>query len=57
MNHVDIKGIIVPICTPFNKDESLNLEMLKSEGERMIAKGIHGIFCFGTNGEGYILNG
>ncbi|MBQ1305626.1 MAG: 4-hydroxy-tetrahydrodipicolinate synthase [Erysipelotrichales bacterium] len=57
MKHVDIKGIIVPICTPFNADETVNHEVLKQEGERMIANGIHGIFCFGTNGEGYILNG
>ena len=52
----DIKGIIVPICTPFNEDESLNLEELEKQINRMIAEGIDGIFCFGTNGEGYILN-
>lgn len=53
----DIKGIIVPICTPFNEDESLNLKELEIQINRMIDEGIDGIFCFGTNGEGYILNG
>ncbi|MGI6581018.1 MAG: 4-hydroxy-tetrahydrodipicolinate synthase [Erysipelotrichaceae bacterium] len=57
MKNVDIKGIIVPIVTPMNDDESLNLEELSVQAERMIENGIHGIFCFGTNGEGYILNG
>ncbi len=52
----EIKGIIVPICTPFNEDESLNLDELEKQINRMIAEGIDGIFCFGTNGEGYILN-
>lgn len=53
---VDIKGIIVPICTPFNEDETLNLEELRVQIDRMIEAGIDGIFPFGTNGEGYILN-
>ena len=52
----EIKGIIVPICTPFNEDETLNLEELKVQIDRMIEAGIDGIFPFGTNGEGYILN-
>lgn len=53
---VDIKGIIVPIVTPFNDDETLNLEELRKQIEREINEGIDGIFVFGTNGEGYILN-
>ncbi|MBQ1826815.1 MAG: 4-hydroxy-tetrahydrodipicolinate synthase [Erysipelotrichaceae bacterium] len=52
----DIKGIIVPICTPFNEDETLNLEELRRQIDRQIEAGIDGIFPFGTNGEGYILN-
>ena len=53
---VDIKGIIVPIVTPINEDESLNLDELRVQIERMIENGVDGIFPFGTNGEGYILN-
>ncbi|WP_434311137.1 4-hydroxy-tetrahydrodipicolinate synthase [Hominifimenecus sp. rT4P-3] len=52
-----IKGIIVPIITPFYEDESLNLEELRRQSDRMIREGVDGIFCFGTNGEGFILNG
>lgn len=51
----EIKGIIVPILTPMQEDETVNYEELVRQIERMIAAGIHGIFVFGTNGEGYIL--
>lgn len=53
----DIKGIVVPIVTPMNEDESLNLKQLDAQIDRMINEGIDGIFVFGTNGEGFILNG
>jgi len=52
----DIRGIIVPILTPMNEDESINLTELRNQIERLIAAGVHGIFPFGTNGEGYILS-
>jgi len=52
---IELKGIIVPICTPLYPDESLNLDELRNQIERQIASGIHGIFTTGTNGEGYIL--
>ena len=52
MNNPAIKGIITPIIT----DESVNLPELRNQIERQIAGGVHGIFCFGTNGEGYILS-
>ena len=53
----ELKGIVVPIVTPNNEDESINLEELRRQVDRQIEAGIHGIFPFGTNGEGYILNG
>ena len=52
----DIKGIIVPILTPMNEDESINEQELRRQIDRMIAGGVDGIFAFGTNGEGYILS-
>lgn len=55
MKQTELKGIIVPILTPMHEDESINLEELRAQVERMIENGIHGIFPFGTNGEGYIL--
>ena len=56
MNTV-LHGIVIPIVTPFHEDESLNLEELRFQVRRQIEAGIHGIFPFGTNGEGYILTG
>lgn len=56
MKTVELRGIIPPILTPMNPDESVNLEVLRQQIERMIAGGVHGLFVFGTNGEGYILN-
>ena len=54
----DIKGIIPPIITPMNNDEAqtVNHEELRKHIERTLAGGVHGIFPFGTNGEGYILS-
>lgn len=52
----EIKGIITPIITPMLEDESINEEELRSQVNRLIAAGVHGIFPFGTNGEGFILN-
>ncbi|HWT75107.1 MAG TPA: 4-hydroxy-tetrahydrodipicolinate synthase [Mobilitalea sp.] len=50
------KGIIAPIITPMFEDESINERELKNQVNRLIEAGIHGIFAFGTNGEGYILS-
>ena len=57
MKTVAIKGVIPAIITPMNKDESINYIELRNQVNRMIEAGVHGIFPFGTNGEGYILNG
>jgi 4-hydroxy-tetrahydrodipicolinate synthase len=53
---VELKGIVVPIVTPMNEDETINTDELRRQVDRQIEAGIHGIFPFGTNGEGYILN-
>ena len=52
----DIHGIIVPILTPMHEDESVNEQELRNQIDRLIEAGVHGIFPFGTNGEGYILS-
>lgn len=56
MTNNDIKGIICPILTPMNEDESINYDGLRKEIDRLIDAGIYGIFCFGTNGENYALD-
>ena len=54
----DIKGIIPPILTPMNNDaeQTVNHQELRNQVERLLAGGVHGLFPFGTNGEGYILS-
>lgn len=52
----EIKGIIPPIITPMNEDESINETELRNQVNRQIEAGVHGLFPFGTNGEGYILS-
>lgn len=56
MKKAEIKGIIPPIITPMNDDESVNVTELRNQVNRLINGGVHALFPFGTNGEGYILN-
>ena len=49
------EGIIVPLITPMNEDESINEAELRNQVNRMIAQGINGIFALGTNGESYAM--
>jgi 4-hydroxy-tetrahydrodipicolinate synthase len=51
-----INGIIPPIVTPMNEDESINEKELIRQVNRLIASGVHGIFCCGTSGEFFVLN-
>jgi len=53
---VEIKGIIPAIVTPMHDDESVNLAELRIQVRRQLDAGVHGLFPFGTNGEGYILS-
>lgn len=53
---MEIRGIIAPILTPMHEDESINENELRNQINRLIGGGVHGIFCFGTNGEAYILS-
>ncbi len=58
MKSCEIKGIIPPILTPMNNDQeqTVNHQELRNQVERLLAGGVHGLFPFGTNGEGYILS-
>ena len=46
-----VQGIITPILTPMYEDESINFDELRNQVNRLIAAGVSGLFCFGTNGE------
>lgn len=58
MKSCEIKGIIPPILTPMNNDQeqTVNHQELRNQVERLLRGGVHGLFPFGTNGEGYILS-
>lgn len=51
-----VQGVITPILTPMYADESINFDELRNQVERLITAGVSGLFCFGTNGESYILS-
>lgn len=55
MKAIELRGIIPPILTPMHEDESINVPELRRQVDRMIENGVHALFPFGTNGEGYIL--
>ena len=55
MKAIELKGIIPPIITPMNEDETINTAELRRQVDRLIEGGVHALFPFGTNGEGYIL--
>jgi len=53
-----IEGIITPIVTPFKRDkeQSINYEALKELVDRLINKGVSGIFILGSNGEFHVVS-
>jgi 4-hydroxy-tetrahydrodipicolinate synthase len=51
-----LTGIIPPVVTPMNADESLDLPGLKRHIDYLIGCGVHGIFVLGTTGEFYALD-
>ena len=46
-----IRGVIVPVLTPFNPDETVDVESLKKLVDYLIDNGVHGIWASGTTGE------
>lgn len=50
------QGVIVPIVTPFNRDDAqtINYEAGEKLVEKIIAAGADGIFTFGSNGEFFV---
>ena len=50
-----LKGIIVPVATPFQEDESLDEAALRSMVDYLIESGVHGLFPAGSQGEFFSL--
>jgi len=46
-----LKGVFVPIMTPFNKNESINEDSLRNLVRFLIKNGVHGIIPTGSTGE------
>ena len=53
---MQLRGIIPPIVTPMNPDESLDLPRLKWLIDWFLGHKVHGIFVLGTTGEFYALD-
>lgn len=53
MNTDFIKGVIVPIITPIDSNESIDERRFRRQIDFVINGGMHGILVFGSNGEFY----
>ena len=47
----DIRGVIVPILTPLNPDETVDTSSMRRLVNYLIGNGAHGIWVSGTTGE------
>ena len=54
MNTDFIKGIIVPILTPVDKNEVIDEGKMRKQVDFVIDGGVSGILAFGSNGEFYM---
>ncbi len=51
MTDREIKGVIVPMLTPLNPDETIDIGSLRRLVSYLIDSGVHGIWASGTTGE------
>lgn len=51
-----LKGIIPPMVTPFNADETINEDAFRENVRFMLKKKVHGICIGGSTGEGHTLS-
>lgn len=51
-----LKGIITAMVTPFKNDQTINEEGTVALVNRLINKGVAGLFILGTNGEFHVMN-
>ena len=55
MNTDFIKGVVVPILTPIDKNELIDEKKLREQVDYVIDGGVLGILAFGSNGEFYVI--
>ena len=53
---LDLRGVITPIVTPFNPDESIDESGFRTLLDYFIAHGVNGLFICGGQGEGVSLS-
>lgn len=53
---MELKGIITAMVTPLNQDDQIDAVATKQLINKLIAKGVHGLFILGTNGEFHVLS-
>lgn len=53
---MELKGIITAMVTPFNEDQTINRSATKALINRLIEKGVAGLFILGTNGEFHVMD-
>lgn len=51
-----IKGIVVPMVTPVDKEDCIDETRLRKQVDYVINGGVHGILAFGSNGEFYMFD-
>ena len=56
MTDRDLKGIVVPVVTPTDKDENLDEKSFRRLLRFLIESGAHGILVGGSSGEGPLLD-
>lgn len=56
MNGLSLRGVIVPLVTPFHEDGQVNHPALRQLVDFLLENGVHGLFVAGTTGEGPLLS-
>jgi 4-hydroxy-tetrahydrodipicolinate synthase len=56
VTHVEFRGVIVPLTTPFTADEEIDRQAFARQIDWMLAEGVNGFVVGGSTGEGYALD-
>jgi len=56
VTHVEFRGVIVPLTTPFTADEEIDRQGFTRQIDWMLAEGVSGFVVGGSTGEGYALD-
>jgi 4-hydroxy-tetrahydrodipicolinate synthase len=56
MMSIQLRGMVIPLLTPFQTDGSLDEHRLRRLCHQLIDAGVHGLFPVGSSGEFWVLN-